>query len=119
MNVELTGRQTTITPKLKQQAEEGLQQIAKIVGKTGSCHVILTEDKYRKIAEVTVKGKLHEFVAVAEGQEMSIALHDALAKVEQQSIRHNQRQATVRRHVKADASPLDTVDLQDQVPGEL
>ena len=98
MNVELTGRQTTLTPKLRQQAEDGLRQIAKIVGKTGNCHVILTEDKYRKIAEVTVKSKLHEFVAEAEAADMSVALHDALAKVEQQSIRHSQRQTTVRRH---------------------
>ena len=102
MNVELTGRQTTVTPKLKQQAEDGLREIAKIVGKTGSCHVILTEDKYRKIAEVTVSGKEHEFVATAEGTDMSIALHDALAKVEQQSVRHNQKQTTTRRHPKDD-----------------
>lgn len=102
MNVELTGRQTTITPKLKQQAEEGLEQIAKIVGKAGSCHVILTEDKHRKIAEVTVKGKEAEFVATAENGEMGVALHDALAKVEQQSIRHSQKQTTTRRHPKDD-----------------
>ncbi len=102
MNVELTGRQTTVTPKLKQQAEAGLQQISTIVGKTGSCHVILTEDKHRKIAEVTVKGKEIEFVATAEGSEMSVALHDALAKVEQQTVRHNQKQTVARRHPKDD-----------------
>ena len=107
MNVELTGRQTTLTPKLRQQAEDGLRQIAKIVGKTGSCHVILTEDKYRKIAEVTVKSKLHEFVAEAEGQEMSAALHDALAKLEQQSIRYSQRQTKVRRHDRAGVPTLE------------
>lgn len=107
MNIELTGRQTTLTPKLRQQAEDGLRQIAKIVGKTGSCHVICTEEKYRMIAEVTVKGKLHEFVARAEATEMSIALHDALAKLEQQSIRYNQRQTTVRRHERTDAGAPD------------
>lgn len=102
MNVELTGRQTAVTPKLKKQAEDGLTQIAKIVGKAGNCHVILTEDKHRKIAEVTVKGKEAEFVATAEGADMSVALHDALAKVEQQSIRHSQKQTTTRRHPKDD-----------------
>ncbi|HEY0161224.1 MAG TPA: ribosome-associated translation inhibitor RaiA [Edaphobacter sp.] len=116
MNVELTGRQTAVTPKLKQQAEQGLQQISTIVGKTGNCHVILTEDKYRKIAEVTVKGKEIEFVATAEGADMGIALHDALAKVEQQTIRHNQRQTTTRRHPKDDlktasAALADTEDV--------
>ena len=102
MKIEVTGRQTTVTPKLKQQAEDGLQQIATIVGKTGNCHVILSEDKYRKIAEVTVQGKEIEFVATAEGADMSVALHDALAKVEQQTVRHNQKQTVTRRHPKDD-----------------
>ncbi len=112
MKVELTGRQMTITPKLRQQAEDGLLQIAKIVGKTGNCHVILTEDRYRKIAEVTVNSKEHEFVAVAEGTEMSAALHDALAKLEQQSVRYNQKLQTVRRHPKPEIGRL------EPAPGE-
>ena len=120
MNVELTGRQTTLTPKLRQQAEDGLRQIAKIVGKTGNCHVILTEDKYRKIAEITVKSKLHAFVAEAEATEMSVALHDALAKLEQQSIRYSQRQTTVRRHDRADVKSVEEKqDVGTQVAEEI
>ena len=116
MNVEVTGRQTAVTPKLKQQAQDGLQQIATIVGKTGNCHVILTEDKYRNIAEVTVKGKEIEFVASAEGADMSIALHNALARVEQQTIRHNQRQTTVRRHPKDDLKTASTALADEEGP---
>ena len=98
---------------MRQQAETGLVQIAKIVGKTGNCHVILTEDGYRKIAEVTVNSKEHEFVATAEGTEMTAALHDALAKLEQQSVRYNQKLQTVRRHPKPD------VNSQTAMPGEI
>ena len=53
MNVEYTGRQTTITAKLKTQAEAGLPVIMKVCDQSAAAHVILTEDKYRKIAEVT------------------------------------------------------------------
>ena len=102
MNVEYTGRQTTVTPKLKQQAEDGIARIAKVAGKTSSAHVILSTDKYRQIAEVTITAKTHEFVATSEGAEMSAALHDALAKVEQQAVRHNQKRSTERRHPKTD-----------------
>ena len=42
MNVEYTGRQTTVTKKLKVQAEAGLARIAKIVGNSGSVHVTLS-----------------------------------------------------------------------------
>ena len=102
MKVEYTGRQTTITKKLKLQAEEGLAQIEKIVGTNCLAHVILSTDKYRQIAEVTVKCKLRSLVATCEAAEMLVALHDALAKIEQQAIRHNQRRTTIKRHPKGD-----------------
>jgi len=102
MNVEYTGRQTTITPKQKRQVEEGISRIAKISGDTGSVHVILTVDKYRQIAEVTLKAKVYEFVATAEGVEMEAALHDALGKLEQQAIRQKQRHTTIKRHPKGE-----------------
>ena len=102
MDVEYTGRQTTITKKLKSQAEEGVEAIAKIVGNSGSVHVILSTDKYRQIAEVTVKTKHQKMVARCEGTEMIVALHDALAKIEQQAIRHKKRYGTIKRHPKSD-----------------
>ncbi len=102
MKVEYTGRQTTITKKLKLQAEEGLEPIETIIGTTCSAHVILSTDKYRQIAEVTVKCKNRSLVATCESTEMLVALHDALAKIEQQAIRHNQRRTTIKRHPKGD-----------------
>ncbi len=54
MNVEFTGRNTTIYPKLKQLAQTELDRIDKIVGGVVSAHVILSEDKFRMVAEVTV-----------------------------------------------------------------
>ncbi len=100
MNVEYTGRQTTITKKLKLKAEAGLEQVAKIVGRTCSAHVILTTEKYRRSAEITVKTKNHSLVALCEATEMEVALHDALSKIEQQAIRHNKKSATIKRHPK-------------------
>ena len=102
MDVEYTGRQTTITKKLKLQAEEALAAIAKIVGNSASVHVILSTDKYRQIAEVTVKTKHQKMVARCEDTEMIVALHDALAKIEQQAIRHKKRYGTIKRHPKSD-----------------
>jgi putative sigma-54 modulation protein len=102
MDVEYTGRQTTITKKLKLQVEAGIAQIAKIVGSSGSVHVILSKDKYRQIAEVTVQTKHQKLVARCEATEMEVALHDALAKIEQQAIRHKKKSFTIKRHPKAD-----------------
>src|SRR5277367_1362836 len=102
MDVEYTGRQTTITKKLKLQAEAGLARVAKIVGTSGSVHVILSTDKYRQIAEITVQTRQQKLVARCEGTEMEVVLHDTLEKMERQAIRHKKKSATIKRHPKTD-----------------
>jgi putative sigma-54 modulation protein len=100
MIVEFTGRHTTVHTKLKTQANAGLERIARVTNRCTSAHVILTEDKYRKIAEVTVQCRGESIVATCEATEMETALHDALAKVEQQAIRHKQKFETARAQPK-------------------
>jgi putative sigma-54 modulation protein len=102
MEVEYTGRQTAVTKKLKLQAEAGLERIAKIVGNSANAHVILCKDKYRQNAEVTVQTRHQKLVASCEATEMEVALHDALAKLEKQAIRHKKKFATIKRHPKTD-----------------
>ena len=102
MDVEYTGRQFRIIKKYKTQTEAGLERIAKVVGEAASVHVILTADKYRQIAEVTLKTRTAQLVAKCESTEMETALHDALNKVEKQAIRQKQKKTTEKRHSKAD-----------------
>lgn len=102
MKVEYTGRQTTVRKHLRTQAEEGLSQISKLVGRAASAHVILTENKYRKIAEVEVVSRGHSLVGTCKATDMETALHDALAKVEKQAVRANQKFTTLKRHPKED-----------------
>jgi putative sigma-54 modulation protein len=49
-----------------------------------------------------VQTKHHKLVARCEGTEMEVALHDALAKIEQQAIRHKKKFGTIKRHPKSD-----------------
>jgi putative sigma-54 modulation protein len=109
MKVEYTGRQTTITKKLKAQAEAGLERIVKLVGTTCTVHVVLSVDKYRQIAEVSVKTKTLDLVARCESAtEMTVALHDALTKIEQQAIRQKQRSRTIKHHPKVNDKEVRT-----------
>lgn len=101
MDVEYTGRQTTVTKKFKLQVEDGLARIEKIVGAAGSVHVTLSTDRYRQIAEVLVQTRSQKLVARCEATEMVLALRDALVKIEQQAIRHKKKTATIKRHPKA------------------
>ncbi len=102
MDLEYTGRQTTITKKLKLQTEAGLARITKIVGNSGIVHVTLSTDKYRQIAEITVQTKHLNLVARCEGTKMDEALRDALEKIEQQAIRQKKKFGTIKRHPKSD-----------------
>ena len=107
MNVEYTGRGTTITSKQTKLAESELARIDTIIGRTVSAHVILSEDKYRKIAEVTMLTANETLVARSEGTDMLQALHDALKTIELQAIRHKERKMTVERQAKPNsAEPL-------------
>ncbi len=96
MIIEYTGRHTTVTPNLKAIVEAGMGRIDLVANRCTSVHVILTEDKYRKIADIAVKCRNDELVATCESTEMETALRDALQKVELQAIRHKERYATVR-----------------------
>jgi putative sigma-54 modulation protein len=106
MIIEYTGRQFVVTQKYKDRTQKGLKRIERIVGGAASAHIILSVDKYRKIAEVAVVDGGQNMVAICESVEMMTALHHALAKIEQQAIRQKQKTTTNMRHprvpVKAD-----------------
>jgi putative sigma-54 modulation protein len=104
LNIEYTARGTTIGPKHRRLADGELERIDKMLGGTVSAHVILTEDKYRQIAEVTLLTCNETLVAACEGTDMLQALHDALKKIEQQAIKHKERKLTVERHGKPDST---------------
>jgi putative sigma-54 modulation protein len=71
-----------------------------VVGRSCSAHVILTEEKYRHTAEVTVQTKFQTIVGLCESPVMETALRDALAKAEFQAIKHKDKFRTRTREPK-------------------
>jgi putative sigma-54 modulation protein len=109
MPVECTGRQVVITKPLRTLAEEGIERITKILGKITGAHVILTAEKYRQIAEVTIKTRAFRLVALCESTaSMETALRDALIKAETQATRHKDRQRTRKRKPKQEKQVEET-----------
>ncbi len=101
MPVECTGRQVAITKPLRTLAEEGIERIARILGKITSAHVVLTAEKHRQIAEVTIKTRACTLVALCESSaSMETALRDALVKAESQATRYKDKQRTRKRQPK-------------------
>jgi putative sigma-54 modulation protein len=105
MQVDYTGRQVTITRSLRTLAEEAADRISTILGKTLDIHVILTKEKYRQMAEVTVKTRLQTIVGAAESPNIETALREALEKVETQAVRYKDRLRERKRQPKNGKHP--------------
>lgn len=109
MIIEYTGRQIVVTQKYRDQASAGLGRIEKLVDGAIAAKVVLTVDKYRKIADVTVGQGSQKMVAACESAEMMTALKDALAKIEQQAVRQRQKTTTTMRHPR----PVEKINGSD------
>lgn len=100
MQVEYTGRQVAVTPAHRLLAEEGLGRVSHILGKSIGAHVVLTAEKYRQSAEVTVQSRHHSLVGICESTSMETALRDAVAKVETQAKRLKEKSREAKRQPK-------------------
>ena len=98
MNVEYTGRQIDITPKIRKEVEAGLVKLAKIVGDNCSSKVILTAEKQRRIiAEITLTRRTRKLVGLGESTDALAAIDEALGHIEKQALKLNTRKRDVKR----------------------
>ena len=100
MHIEFVGRGLTVTGKQRAQATEYLERLFPMIPNATGARIVLALDKYRHIAEVELLGTAANFVASCEGKDTEQVLHDALRRVEQQLVKHNQRDQTIRDHKK-------------------
>jgi putative sigma-54 modulation protein len=105
MQIDYTGRQVAVTPALRKQAEEGITRIAKVLTRIISIHIVLSAEKYRQTAELTIKTRQHNIVGIAESTSMDSALREALEKAETQAIRHTKKLQATKRQPKAEQLP--------------
>ena len=55
MPIDFTGRQVEISPDLRRYTQERLRKLVRLLGGQFDLHVILTAEKHRRIAELTLK----------------------------------------------------------------
>ena len=101
MNVEYTGRQFEITPTTRKQIEGGLEKIQKILGSNFETHVILSTEKRRHIAEITITVPNHPpIVGLSEAMEMNVAIGGALDRIERQAVKYKTRWRSKKRQAR-------------------
>ncbi|MDE2058216.1 MAG: ribosome-associated translation inhibitor RaiA [candidate division NC10 bacterium] len=91
MQITITTRNLEITEPLRRYAEEKIARLQKFVNQITSVHVILSVEKHRQIAEVTLHVREHTI----RGEESSTDLYSAIDlvadKIERQILRYKEK----------------------------
>ena len=98
MNVEYTGRHYEITPAVRAEVETGLLKIRKILRDKFETKVVLTLEKRRNKAEITITPRNGPLIALAQGRDMGVAINEALEHLEKQAVKYKTRWRTQKRH---------------------
>jgi len=100
MNVEYTGRHFNVTPAIRKEVETGLTKIRKILGDRFETKVILTVEKHRHKAEITISPRNGPLVGLAQAKDMTIAINEALDHLEKQAVKYKTRWQSKKRSAR-------------------
>lgn len=107
MQIEYTGRHVHVTQTYRKLCEEGLERVHKILDRALSAHIVLSSEKYRYSAEITIKIRGAKLVSVGEATSMPAALRMALDKAETQAKRQKQKAVANKRLPKVEKTTLE------------
>jgi len=97
MEVEFTARQVKISRALRTQAEEGMERIGRILGRTAHASITFSAQRHIQIAELTVQARTQKIVATGKADTHESALREALAHAEHQARRYRDRKLVNKR----------------------
>jgi len=101
MKIEFTGRQTGVPDEVRRLAERKLQKVGRLLPSLTRAHVILSADKHRQVAEVSVHSRQLDLAAAFVSNDARLSVSGAIEKL----LRQAQRQRAKRRERKGAASP--------------
>jgi len=108
MKVNFTGRHVEVSDALKIFSQERLEKMATYLDDIIDVHVVLSVEKHRHQAEVSLKTRTNDFLASAETDDMYASLTQAFEKLETQAHKSaGKRQASVK------AVPKDLVPVTE------
>jgi putative sigma-54 modulation protein len=107
MDVELTARQVRISKALREQAEEGMERISRIMGRTTSASVTFRVQRHLQIAELTISARHHTIAAAGQAMTQEAALRTALAHAEHQALRYRDRHLAKKRLPKEEKTHVE------------
>lgn len=106
MQISYTGRQMEISPELRQYTEKRLRKLSTLLRDGTDVHVILTAEKHRRTAEITLSVQDHTLVGIEESSDALGSINGALSKLKRQTVRFLQRRRTRKRRPKPTSAVL-------------
>ena len=91
MNVEYTGRHYEVTAADRKEIETSLTKIKKILRGEFESKVVLAVEKRRHKAEITISSRVGPLVALAQANDMRVAIGQALEHLEKQALKNKTR----------------------------
>ena len=102
MQVAITARNGKISKALQTQAEEGMERIGRILGRTARASVTFSTQRHVHIVELTIMSRAQKFAATGKGDSPDAALREAIEHAENQAYRNRDRRIVSKRLPKGD-----------------
>lgn len=106
MTIEYTGRQTEIGPRIRSLVERRVKKLSKVLHHISRIHVILSADKHRQIAEISVHSRNLSLTATEESTDMASSVAGVLDRIERQAQRRVGRLRERKRRAPSRGSAL-------------
>lgn len=99
MRLDITFRQIDASDEIRQWVERRVEKVSRFLRPPIEAHVVLREEKFRQIAEITVKAAGEgAYVASAEAEDIRTAIDLVMHKIESAVRRAHDRRVDHRRH---------------------
>ena len=82
MDVALTARNGKISKGLRALAEEGMDRIGRILGRTARASITFSTQRHVHMVELTVQARLQKFAATGKADTPDAALREAIVHAE-------------------------------------
>ena len=102
MQVAITARKGKISKALHTQAEEGMERIGRILGRTARASVTFSTQRHVHIVELTIMSRAQKFAATGKGDSPDAALREAIEHAEHQAYRNRDRRIEGKRLPKGE-----------------
>lgn len=97
MDVEFTARQVKVPKSLRDVAQEGMERIGRILGRTAHASITFSAQRHLQIVELTVQARMQTIAATGKAASLDGALRQAIAHAENQAKRHRDRKIVTKR----------------------